>query len=151
LVDGTPRLAVVRRYALELMAVHGLAGWCFAYNRRKQAMGLCVYQRRTVELSVHFVQRNTIGEIHDTILHEIAHALVGAGHGHDAVWKRKCMEIGARPMRCGEADMPEGRWQAECQRCRRRFHRHRKPKRMKGWFCRHCGPEHGRLAWTEDA
>jgi predicted SprT family Zn-dependent metalloprotease len=151
LPDGPARFAVVRRYAVELMAAHGLAGWSFAYNHRKQAMGLCVYQRLTIELSVHFVERNSAEEVHDTILHEIAHALVGPGHGHDAVWKRKCLEIGARAQRCGAADMPEGHWQAECANCRRRYHRHRQPKRMKGWFCRRCGAEQGRLTWTSES
>ena len=33
----------------------------------------------------------------DTILHEIAHALVGSHHKHDAVWKAKCKEIGCDP------------------------------------------------------
>ena len=53
---------------------------------------------------------SSLDQVRDTILHEIAHALVGPGHGHDAVWKRKCREVGARPERCGQADMPEGRW-----------------------------------------
>lgn len=130
------------------MDQHGLHDWSFAYNRRKRAMGLCVYRRRAIELSIYFVQRNGDGEVVDTILHEIAHALVGPGHGHDAVWKRKCVEIGAEPLRCGQADMPGGRWQARCGGCGRSFHRHRKPTRTHGWFCRACGPERGRLVWT---
>jgi len=136
------------------MAVHDLPGWTFRFNRCKQAMGLCVYHRRTIELSIHFVERdNPAEEIRDTILHEIAHALVGPGHGHDKVWKRKCIEIGARPQRCGHADMPKGRWSARCGGCGRSFHRHRqrKPKRSRGWFCRACGPEQGRLLWKEAA
>lgn len=28
-------------------------------------------------------------------MHEIAHLLVGPNHRHDAVWKAKCIEIGA--------------------------------------------------------
>ena len=73
---------------------------------------LCRYGTRTIELSVFLVDRNGPEEVRDTILHEIAHALVGPGHGHDAVWKRQCIEIGARPVRCGDADMPDGKWQA---------------------------------------
>src|SRR5271165_928788 len=110
-------------------------------------MGLCAYARRTIELSTYFVERNGQEEILDTVLHEIAHALVGPGHGHDAVWKRKCVEIGARPARCGNAEMPEGRWRASCRNCGRHFNRHRRPKRLKGWYCPECGPERGRLIW----
>ncbi len=88
--------AEVRKLALDLLATHNLHDWSFAFNGRKQAMGLCVYHRRTIELSVYFVKRNSHEEILDTILHEIAHALVGPGHAHDAVWERKCLEIGAK-------------------------------------------------------
>lgn len=45
--------------------------------------------------------RDGFSLIRDTILHEIAHALVGPNHCHDLVWKAKCLEIGATPRRCG--------------------------------------------------
>jgi predicted SprT family Zn-dependent metalloprotease len=144
------RAKEAEKLALQLIAQHGLKDWKFAFNRRKQSMGLCVYSRKTIELSIHFVERdNPWEEIRDTILHEIAHALVGPSHGHDKVWKRKCVQIGARPKACGEADMPEGKWNARCSGCGKAFHRHRKPMKEKGWFCRDCGPEQGRLAWRE--
>jgi predicted SprT family Zn-dependent metalloprotease len=137
----------VPRLAQELLAAHGLADWSFAYNRGKRTLGLCIYQRRAIELSIHFVLRNSPEEIVDTILHEIAHALVGPAHGHDRVWKAKCLAIGARPVRCGQADMPEGSWQARCRECGEVFHRYRRPKRARGWHCRRCGPEQGQLIW----
>jgi predicted SprT family Zn-dependent metalloprotease len=140
------RLAI-RNLAEELMARHGLAGWTFGFNRRKRTLGLCHHAARIIELSIYFVERNCLEEIRDTILHEIAHALVGPEHGHDVVWRAKCREVGARPERCGQADMPEGRWQARCNGCGSLFSRHRKPRRLKGWFCRACGPERGGLSW----
>jgi len=139
-----------RQLALDLMARHGLRHWNFAYNRRKRAMGVCYYTAKTIELSVHFVDHNGLEEIRDTILHEIAHALVGAGHGHNATWKKKCVEIGARPLRCGQAAMPLGRWRAHCGACGVLFSRHRRPKRLKGWFCQACGPERGSFTWQTD-
>jgi predicted SprT family Zn-dependent metalloprotease len=140
------RCQEVRRLALELMACHGLTGWTFGFNRRKRSMGLCRYALRTIELSIHLVQRNGSEEIRDTILHEIAHALVGQEHGHDTVWKAKCLQIGAAPTRCGQADMPQGKWRARCNACSMVFSRHRRPQ-GRGWFCRACGPETGKLQW----
>jgi hypothetical protein len=46
--------------------------------------------------------------------------------------------------------MPPGRWRAHCPSCKLAFSRHRRPKRLQGWFCRQCGPERGRLAWRVD-
>jgi predicted SprT family Zn-dependent metalloprotease len=136
-----------RRLAMDLMVSHGFAGWSFGFNQRKRSMGLCRSARKTIELSIHLVYRNGSTEIRDTILHEIAHALVGQEHGHDAVWKAKCQEIGATPRRCGHSDMPQGNWQARCGSCRNLFSRHRRPKAQTGWFCRVCGPERGQLLW----
>jgi predicted SprT family Zn-dependent metalloprotease len=148
LPSGKQRQAAVQRLAAELLAAFGLAGWSFGFNRRKRSLGVCFYHRLSIELSAYLVERNGPEDVCDTLLHEFAHALVGPGHGHDAVWQRKCVEIGARPVRCGQADMPEGNWRAQCASCGAGFHRYRQPKRHKGWFCRRCGPERGSLVWA---
>ncbi len=142
-------MAAVRAVAVGLLTSHGLKDWSFGLNNRKRSLGVCFHPRKAIELSVHLIARNGGEEVLDTLLHEIAHALVGPGHGHDAVWKRKCLEVGARPERCGNADMPAGRWQAVCPGCGITFHRHRRPERMTGWSCRTCGPERGGFVWTE--
>ena len=141
------RRVEVRTLALALMAAHGLRGWSFAFNRRKRALGLCRYATKIIELSLYLVDGNDKDEVRDTLLHEIAHALVGPGHAHDAVWKAKCAEVGAKPERCGQADMPEGRWKSSCGGCGQAFSRHRRPSRLTGWHCRKCGPERGNLVW----
>ena len=83
---------------------------------------------------MHLVHRNGTAEFFGTVLHEIAHALVGPGHGHGPTWKRKCLEVGAAPKRCGQADMPTGRWTATCSSCGATFDRHRRPPTT-GWSC----------------
>src|SRR4051812_12271673 len=98
-------------------------------------------------MAIASANRNGAAEDLDTLLHEIAHALVGPGHGHGPAWRRKCREVGARPVRCGPADMPAGRWRARCGGCGRAFDRHRRPKCVRGWFCKACGPERGKLRW----
>lgn len=148
-------IARARELALALMAEHGLTGWEFGFNANVRRAGVCRYPTRTrpgrIELSRHFVQRNGEDEVRDTILHELAHALVGPRHGHDAVWRAKCIEIGAKPERCygDEVEMPKGRWRASCPGCRREFDRHRRPAKLSGWHCRPCGPDRGALRWDE--
>src|SRR5436190_24197018 len=115
LLPFSPRVGEVHRLACELLDSYGLQDWSFAFNRRKRDMGLCLYGSRVIQLSMHFILLNDNVAVRDTLLHEIAHALVGPGHGHDVVWKRKCLRIGARPERlCKDVNMPEGRWQARC-------------------------------------
>src|SRR5262249_2472181 len=84
------RAAEIRALANEMLALYGLPDWTFRFNRRKTEMGLCFYGPQRIELSLHFATRNSEEAIRQTLLHEIAHALAGPGHGHDAVWKQKC-------------------------------------------------------------
>jgi predicted SprT family Zn-dependent metalloprotease len=144
----SPRAVQAAALASELLAAHGLTGWAFGLNRSRLNMGLCKYGPRTVELSVFFVERNSVEAIRDTLLHEVAHALAGPGHGHDAAWKAMCLRVGARPERLSfEAAMPEGRWRATCGGCGMVHHKHRRPKHLVGWWCCCCGPQRGRLVW----
>lgn len=143
------RMHCVRELATRLLRAHQLQDWTFTYNRRKRAMGFCCYSERTVELSIHFVEHNDMDAIVDTLLHEIAHALVGPEHGHDEVWKAKCREVGATPSRLGHATMPPGNWHAQCRSCGRNYNRYRRPKRLQGWYCPPCGLQLGRLVWKQ--
>jgi predicted SprT family Zn-dependent metalloprotease len=150
----TARAASIRDEARALLDSHGLRAWEFGFNANVRRAGVCFYPHAgepgRIELSVHFAARNA-EEVRDTLLHEIAHALVGPGHGHDEIWKAKCRAIGAKPEACygEETDMPRGRWRAACPGCGTEFDRHRKPSRLNGWFCRPCGPAAGKLRWEE--
>ena len=144
----TNRALRIRELANEMLALYGLKDWTLTFNRRKTEMGLCLYSPKRIELSLYFIELNGDNAVRETLLHEIAHALVGPGHGHDELWKRQCLRIGAKPQRlCYSVSMPEGRWCAQCAYCGMRHYKHRKPKHMIGWFCACCGRDRGRLTW----
>lgn len=131
--------------ARSLMAQHGLTGWTFGWSRAKTICGQTIYSRHTIELSAYYVAHNGEAQIKNTILHEIAHALVGTGHGHDSVWQWKAREIGCDGKRCSAAEMPKGEWQPVCpQGCATTTRFHRAPLRVRACN-RHGGtfrPEH---------
>lgn len=139
------------KLALELMKAHGLRDWTYDTNNRKRALGLCFSELKKIELSVHFIEHNKASVVRDTILHEIAHALVGTEHRHDEVWMAKAGEIGCVPRRLNRrAVMPPGPWQATCAGCGRFFSKFRKPKKVTGFNCRNCGPKLGRLSFKRE-
>jgi predicted SprT family Zn-dependent metalloprotease len=143
-------LREAERLARGLMAEHGLTGWTLAFDRAKRRAGICRFDRREIGLSAPLTALHTEAEVRDTVLHEIAHALVGARHGHDAVWRATARRIGCSGERCVSRDAPEleGAWVGVCP-AGHRVTRHRRPDRPAA--CRRCGPTFDLahlIAWT---
>lgn len=63
-----------------LMAQHGLTatGWTFQIDRATTRLGLCQYGPRIISLGGAYVESAEAAAVRDTLLHEVAHALVGA-------------------------------------------------------------------------
>ena len=143
-------LSDAHEIATSLISKHALTGWAFKFNRNKRRLGVCKQDDKRIELSEHYVLRNDRAHVVDTILHEIAHAIVGTEHGHDDVWKAMCLQIGCSPSSCSStANMPDGYWQARCPGCLTVFTRHRRPRRLRGRYCVACGPERGQLHFRD--
>lgn len=88
--------------AKELVLKHLGTRWRFVVNPRLSSIwGRCCYGTRSIELSSRLVNNYHWEEVKATTLHEIAHAIAGAGHGHDAYWKKICKSIGGIPERIG--------------------------------------------------
>jgi predicted SprT family Zn-dependent metalloprotease len=94
------QISDARELARGLMARHGLGTWRLVFDNAKTRAGVCRPGRREIGLSRVLTALHSEAEVRDTVLHEIAHALVGAEHGHGAVWKAKAVEIGCTPTRC---------------------------------------------------
>ena len=97
------KLYEIKKYALEQMEKSELTeqGWSFVWDTRAvRRYGQCRYRSKEIGITKKLANINTIEETKDVVLHEIAHALVGRGHGHDFVWKRMCRKVGAKPESC---------------------------------------------------
>lgn len=133
-----------------LLAEHGLHDWTATLDRAKTRAGACRFASRQVSLSGPLTRLHSEREVRDTILHEIAHALVGPGHQHDAVWRATAMRIGCSGERCVSPDAPrvQGDWVGTCPAGHQR-HRHRRPQRPQS--CARCHPTFDArhlLTWT---
>ena len=97
------KLYEIKQYALQQMEKWELIGqgWSFVWDTKAvRRYGQCRYRSKEIGITKKLANINTVEETKDVVLHEIAHALTGPGHGHDYVWKRMCRKVGAKPERC---------------------------------------------------
>lgn len=139
------RLIETNKRANELLLEHGLAqqGWTFKFAKDKRTVGWCRHHLKQIEVSKYYIDSHP-DEIEDTILHEIAHALVGSRHGHDHVWRMKCIEIGANPTRTTDVAVYNGdfNYTVTCLECGTKWGKHRlRSGFLQGYHCKFCkGP-----------
>lgn len=121
------KLEFTQSLANELMQEHGLSEWKFQLSNQKERVGECRHAEKVIRYSQHYIEKTPESEIRDTILHEIAHALVGSGHGHDWTWKMKCLEIGAKPERLTWESQTTANhnYRITCNGCGKSWKRHR--------------------------
>lgn len=93
-------LAIAEKGAKNLIAKH-IPTWDFKWSAAHTTLGKCDPRTKTIFLSKSITSINSEEEVIDTILHEIAHAIVGCGNGHNEIWKACCIRLGCRPKSTG--------------------------------------------------
>jgi hypothetical protein len=86
------RLKLVELMAIDLMTLHGVSHFKFKFSGAKRRLGSC--SSDTIFLSINHSLSSDIKDVEHTILHEIAHAIVGVKPGHREVWQNKATELG---------------------------------------------------------
>ena len=119
------------------------AGWQFAFDLAPARGGACRYSDQQITLSVTYCLKASKEEIVDTILHEIAHAIVGPKHGHDATWKMVARRIGCTAERCHGLQHTPPRWHGQCG-CGQQWERQRLSHRIRTSRCGKCK---GNIEW----
>lgn len=117
--------------AEQLVAHHGLAGWTVVLDNAKRRAGVCHFGPRRIGLSAPLTVLHDEATVRDTILHEIAHALAGPRHRHDARWRLIARRIGCSGERCVDEDAPTvaAAWVGVCP-VGHTVDRHRRPERV---------------------
>ena len=118
------------------MDKYGLCDWKLELDYAKARAGACHFTEKKISFSRHFLKNADQLDINDTILHEIAHALVGPKHGHDRVWKNMAKKIGCSAKRCHTLEFSEYKWIRFCANyCwEQKVHR-----RKLNLICKKCG------------
>ncbi len=129
------KLTQVAERADELLAKHQLHEWRFTFDHANRRAGHCIHRQQLITLSGQFCLIANDDEITDTILHEIAHALVDPKHGHNKVWQAKAREIGcsANVTHCVEFSVPK--YIISCSKCGTHGTRY---KRKQNSVCARC-------------
>lgn len=126
-------LKTAQQTATALLKEHGLYahGWRFAWNTNRTRNGVCRYGTKRIEASSVLSAIRADEQVTQTLLHEVAHALVGAGHGHDRVWLAKARSIGYKGSTCTNEKETRtelaqvSRYVGLCNRCDERYPRHK--------------------------
>ncbi|MBN2685676.1 MAG: SprT-like domain-containing protein [Pontiellaceae bacterium] len=130
------------RTARQLLSEHGLDHWTFKFDHGTRRAGSCNYSDQRITLSFNLARSGSAEEIHETLLHEIAHALVGKNHNHDAVWRAKAQAIGCTGERTHQMKFVPARWRVRCENdCWSHTAERRNPRLI----CKHCG---GKLIYS---
>jgi predicted SprT family Zn-dependent metalloprotease len=121
------------------MKANGLTGWHFTWDRAKTRNGATHGHTKTITLSEHFVRANEESVVLNTILHEIAHAMVGTGHGHNEVWRRQFIALGGNGRtRSQHGGNVQHAWTGKCPAGHDAGAFHRAPLRVRS--CGKCSP-----------
>ena len=117
--------------ARELFSTHGLgSSWSFGFDRAKTRFGQCDHRHQRITLSRHLCEVSDEDAVEQVLLHEIAHALVGARAGHGERWQKAAHAIGYRGGRTHTTDtsLDHAPWLGRCPRGHEVL-RYRKPSR----------------------
>lgn len=136
------RVEAIATLACGLLHEHGLKKWRFKFDYSTRRAGCCNYRDKLISISFELARNASHEDIRDTLLHEIAHALVGKKHNHDAIWKAKAQEIGCNGERTHRLVFSLPRYDVTCENS---CWKHTAERRNRRLICRTCG---GKLVYS---
>ena len=120
----------VRTWANALIALHLDDSWSFGFDNAKTRAGLCNYTRKRITVSRYLAEKFEDDAIHQTLLHEVAHAMAGPRAGHGPKWKAVANELGYEGGRLHDGPIANelAPWVGTCP-AGHIIHRYRRPTR----------------------
>lgn len=141
----------VQVWADALIRLHLESSWAFRFDHAKTRFGACDHQKREISLSRYLASAAEDDEVHQVLLHEVAHALAGPRAGHGPKWQAVARELGYVGGRTHDSPVAteHARWRGVCPSGHEviRFRRPSKPT-----SCAQCSsrfsPEH-LITWQD--
>ncbi len=125
----------VRVWAEALIRHHldpefGAGSWTFDFDHAKRRAGLCNFTDRRITVSRYLAAKFEDDEVHQVLLHEIAHALAGPRAGHGPTWQKVARELGYVGGRTHDGEIAHERapWIGRCPAGHEHY-RFRRPSR----------------------
>jgi len=127
----------VRTWAHALIELHLDPSWSFAFDNARTRAGLCNYTAKRISVSRHMALLSEDDEVHQVLLHEVAHALVGKEIGHGPRWRAVAADLGYAGGRTFDGPIAKdlAPWLGTCP-AGHEIHRHRRP--TKPMSCGRC-------------
>ena len=146
-------LARVRHWADALIRMHLDATWTFDFDHAKRRAGLCNFSEKRITVSRYLAGRYEDDEVHQILLHEVAHALAGPSAGHGPTWKATARELGyvGKRLHDGAIASELAPWVGTCPAGHVHY-RYRKPTRPLS--CGRCSPRFSAanaIAWAHQS
>ena len=143
-------LARVRLWGEALLRLHLDDTWSFGFDNAKRRAGQCNFRDRRITVSRYLAARFDDDEIHQVLLHEVAHALAGHEAAHGPAWKRIARDLGyvGGTTHTGETATELAPWVGHCPAGHTAY-RHRRPSRPTS--CARCSrrfDERYAFVWT---
>ncbi|WP_213815866.1 SprT-like domain-containing protein [Glaciihabitans sp. dw_435] len=124
-------LTRVRLWAQALIVLHLPEGWTFGFDNAKTRAGLCNYTAKRITVSRYLAALFDDDDIHQVLLHEVAHAMAGNQAGHGPKWKAVATELGYEGKRLHSGPIADdlAPWVGRCPAGHVHY-RYKRPARM---------------------
>jgi len=124
--------------AESLLKKYKLDKWnCAVSHNARSWLAKCYYGNKQIVLSKYLLELGSNEEVMDTILHEVAHAIVGPDvEHHGKEWLAKSKELGCSGNLAGHRIAPY-LYEAKCSKCNSEFGLD-KLRKNKTYFCQPC-------------
>lgn len=142
--------ALIRHH---LDPLYGADAWTFRFDAAKRRAGLCNYTKREISVSRYLAAKYEDDDIHQILLHEVAHALAGERAAHGPTWKRIARELGyvGGTTHNGEIAHERAPWVGQCPAGHEHY-KFRRPTRETS--CARCSKKFSRshlISWRKRA